>query len=94
MPWDDSGIVSPWRHGPRKRCAVSIRGRQLPGACFTGERNDPGTEVTLTAYLTVFASDAGGTKDIARSASAVMVSAGFTPGLAEMAEPSITYSPS
>jgi hypothetical protein len=34
--------------------------------------------------------DAGGTKDIARSASAVMVSAGFTPGLAEMAEPSIT----
>ena len=38
--------------------------------------------------------DAGGMKDIARSASAVMVSAGFTPGLAEMAEPSITYSPS
>ena len=34
--------------------------------------------------------DAGEMKDIARSASAVMVSAGFTPGLAEMAEPSIT----
>lgn len=34
--------------------------------------------------------DARGMKDIARSASAVMVRAGFTPGLAEMAEPSIT----
>lgn len=31
---------------------------------------------------------------IARSASAVIVSEGLTPGFAEMAEPSITYSPS
>ena len=30
---------------------------------------------------------------MARSASAVMVRLGFTPGLAEIAEPSITYSP-
>ena len=33
---------------------------------------------------------AGGTKLMARSAMAVMVSEGFTPGLAETAEPSIT----
>ena len=36
------------------------------------------------------AADAGGTRDMARSASAVMVSAGLTPGLAEIAEPSTT----
>jgi hypothetical protein len=34
------------------------------------------------------------TFDIARSASAVMVSDGFTPGLADTADPSITYRPS
>ena len=33
---------------------------------------------------------AGGMKDIARSASAVIVNAGFTPGFAEIADPSIT----
>lgn len=39
-------------------------------------------------------SRAAGMKVMARSASAAMVSEGLTPGLAEMAEPSTTYSPS
>ena len=36
----------------------------------------------------------GGIRVMARSASAVMVSDGFTPGLALTADPSMTYSPS
>jgi hypothetical protein len=39
------------------------------------------------------AGDAGGTSDSARSASAVIVSDGFTPGLADTLDPSTTKSP-
>ena len=45
------------------------------------------------ARLGAGARGAGGINVIARSASAVMVSDGFTPGFAEIAEPSITSKP-
>ena len=50
--------------------------------------------VASSLYLQSFVYTFAGKKLMARSASAVIVKEGFTPGLAETALPSITYKPS
>lgn len=77
------------RPGKHERIIATDGPRLPPAAARNRPLGSPGARVRQASTLTL-----AGMKVMARSASAAIVSEGLTPGLADTAEPSITYRPS
>lgn len=80
----------------RQRAALPACRRVVVAVGAEAGNDDDPRRPSCSAFFTGYAAapSRGGMKLIARSANAVMLSDGLTPGFAEIAEPSITYRPS